>query len=27
MAKITYIDFGGRATAVDVPDGWSLMQG
>ncbi len=27
MAKITYVDFGGRATTVDVPDGWSLMQG
>ncbi len=27
MAKITYVDFGGRATTVDVPEGWSLMQG
>jgi len=27
MAKITYVDFGGRPTTVDVPDGWSLMQG
>jgi ferredoxin, 2Fe-2S len=27
MAKITYVDFGGSATTVVVPDGWSLMQG
>ena len=26
MAKITYVDFVGRATTLDVPDGWSLMQ-
>jgi len=27
MAKITYIDSGGRAVTIDVPNGWSLMQG
>ncbi len=26
MAKITYVDFGGSATTVDVPDGWSLPE-
>jgi len=26
MAKITYVEFDGRATTVDAPDGWSLMQ-
>ena len=26
MAKITYVEFNGRETTVDVPDGWSLMQ-
>ncbi|MBV8106688.1 MAG: 2Fe-2S iron-sulfur cluster binding domain-containing protein [Hyphomicrobiales bacterium] len=27
MAKITYVDWGGRSTTVDVANGWSLMQG
>ena len=27
MAKITYVDWGGRSTTVDLADGWSLMQG
>jgi 2Fe-2S ferredoxin len=27
MATITYIDAGTNATIVDVPSGWSLMQG
>jgi ferredoxin, 2Fe-2S len=26
MAKITYVEFDGHSTTVDVPDGWSLMQ-
>ena len=26
MTTITYIEASGAATAVDVPDGWSLMQ-
>ena len=27
MTTITYIEPSGRAVAVDVPEGWSLMQG
>ena len=27
MANIRYINAGGQATTVDLPDGWSLMQG
>jgi len=27
MAKITYVEADGSATIVDVPEGWSLMQG
>jgi ferredoxin, 2Fe-2S len=27
MAKITYVEHDGVAKTVDVPDGWSLMQG
>lgn len=27
MSTITYIEPSGNAVAVDVPDGWSLMQG
>jgi 2Fe-2S ferredoxin len=27
MAKITYVDWRGRSTTVDVASGWSLMQG
>ena len=26
MAKITYVDWSGRSTTVDVANGWSLMQ-
>jgi len=26
MTQITYIQHGGAATTLDVPDGWSLMQ-
>lgn len=26
MANITYVDWGGRSTTVDVASGWSLMQ-
>jgi 2Fe-2S ferredoxin len=27
MTTITYIEPSGREVAIDVPDGWSLMQG
>ena len=27
MPKAIYIDFDGKRTEVDVPNGWSLMQG
>jgi 2Fe-2S ferredoxin len=27
MANITYIEASGQSTTVDLPDGWSLMQG
>ncbi|HLI63102.1 MAG TPA: 2Fe-2S iron-sulfur cluster-binding protein [Terriglobales bacterium] len=27
MTKITYVEADGNTTIVDVPDGWSLMQG
>ncbi len=27
MAKITYIEFGGTSHEVDVPSGWSVMEG
>ena len=27
MANITYVEADGRSAAVNVPDGWSLMQG
>jgi len=27
MPKITYIEAGGAEHAVDVPDGWSVMEG
>ncbi|HUN91372.1 MAG TPA: 2Fe-2S iron-sulfur cluster-binding protein [Burkholderiaceae bacterium] len=27
MATIHYIEPGGRTVAIDVPEGWSLMQG
>ncbi|MEJ1990283.1 MAG: 2Fe-2S iron-sulfur cluster-binding protein [Maritimibacter sp.] len=27
MAKITYVSFEGTETSVDLPEGWSLMQG
>ncbi len=27
MAKITYIDENGRARTVEVPEGWSVMEG
>ena len=27
MANITYVEADGRAATVNVPDGWSLMQG
>lgn len=27
MANITYIEPSGQAVTLDVPDGWSLMQG
>lgn len=26
MTHITFVDHGGTATTLDVPDGWSLMQ-
>ncbi len=26
MAKVTYVEFNGRETTIEVPDGWSLMQ-
>lgn len=27
MANITYVEASGQATTVNLPDGWSLMQG
>ena len=27
MTQITYIEASGQSTTVDLPDGWSLMQG
>jgi 2Fe-2S ferredoxin len=27
MAKVTYIEFNGTEHEVDVPEGWTLMQG
>jgi 2Fe-2S ferredoxin len=27
MAHITYIEASGQSTTLDLPDGWSLMQG
>ena len=27
MAHITYVEATGQSTTVDLPDGWSLMQG
>ena len=27
MTKVTYIEPGGRELVVDVPEGWTLMQG
>jgi 2Fe-2S ferredoxin len=27
MAKITYVEAGGAEHSVDVPDGWSVMEG
>ena len=27
MANITYIEATGQSTSIDLPDGWSLMQG
>ncbi len=27
MANITFIEASGQSTTVDLPDGWSLMQG
>jgi 2Fe-2S ferredoxin len=27
MAKVVYIEFGGTEHAVDVPEGWTVMQG
>lgn len=27
MANITYIEASGQSTTIDLPDGWSLMQG
>ncbi|MDH5708909.1 MAG: 2Fe-2S iron-sulfur cluster-binding protein, partial [Hylemonella sp.] len=27
MANITYVEADGQSTTIDLPDGWSLMQG
>ncbi len=27
MANITYVEASGQSTTINLPDGWSLMQG